>query len=165
MPSKENCYGLTPEALQSLLVETVKEILEPMVLFGAAGEDRKMSVYEHCLPEAQGSDEDNGFDFPPYTIVRMVGGNRSDADEAMEVDFYLLFCIVDTSKSRQGHKILLGVISRIENWFGERSSLGPFDINPDFEFVIQDADTHPYYYGAVKLSFGVPKTAKRSDLA
>ena len=165
MPSKFNNVALTPAGLQDLLVETLEEVLKPMALIGPNGADRKMKVYKQDTPKPKGTDESDEFDLPPYAIVRMTGGHRDEVDEAMKVDFYLLFCIFDMDPNQGGYQTLLNVISRVENWFGEHSVLGPFDINPDFDFVLQDADTHPFYYGAVKIGFGVPKTTIRSDFA
>ncbi len=162
---KIHSYGLTPYDLQKQLTDEIKNVLSPMTFFKPSGDKTEIPIHMQQLPVTNNSDEDDELCAAPYGIVRMTTGSKDEDDEPMSIDFYVLFCIWDNSHDRQGHISLLNIISRLENHFGEKTHLGNFEIKPVFDFALQDADTHPFYYGAIKLSFNVPKTIKESEFA
>ena len=156
-------YGLTAIDLQRELAQTLRELFADSRLkaLDASGE-RAPHVFLQELPIPQ-DEYDAAFSELPYIIVHLSGGEIEDWDSAdahTEITVELYFGIYNNSADRSGHIELLNMIQRIENHFGICRRVNNFSVKPLFRWVLDEEDRHPYYFGAVSMTFDAPRTIK-----
>lgn len=146
---------MTPIFLQRSLVEELKALFADFYSTEDISKTPpKVNVYQQDLPITLGSDEDETV---PYIIVRIDSGNIPELNEQERVEVILVFCVKATNENRQGYLDVMNMIQRVKERFFKKFSVGKyFNFDPPFEWAVQDEDTFPYFYGAVKMNFYCP---------
>lgn len=146
---------MTPIFLQISLVEELKALYADFYSTDdISKKPSKVNVYQQDLPIVFGSD---GEEPVPYVIVRIDSGNIQELNEQERVAVILVFCVKATNENRQGYLDVMNMIQRVKERFFKNFSVGKyFFFEPPFEWAVQDEDTFPYFYGAVKMNFYCP---------
>lgn len=164
MPGKHN--GLTVLDFLDEMKEELETLFENVKLNNPRGELVSPSVYKHDLPVPQ-TDDDTELSYMPYVIVRANTGKIKDwdsSDQAKELTVLLLVGVYNANPQRTGSLDVLSLLQRIENHLGTTRRVGNFTVGSDFQWVLAEADTHPYYFGGATLSFECPRVIKEDPL-
>ena len=122
-----------------------------------------LKAYEQFLPKRRTKDAEDPF---PYVIVRIDGGGIENQTDPHKVAVILVIGIYDDNPANQGHKAVLEIIERIQpHYEGTPLLAGQFVFDDPFNWVLQDEQSWPYFYGACNLTFKLPAPrTKASDL-
>lgn len=162
--------------LQEALVEdvrrTLNERLETVDPDGTTGKilfkkplgetTNTVNIYRNRLPIVAGGDDDEDVFFP-YCIVRLDSSvTEEDGDfDHVSVGFY--FGAYDDDREGGGDVYIQAMIDAVKTRFEEEPLLDKlFRAEPDTDWALQDADSYPYYFGALEITFSIPKM-KRKD--
>ena len=161
-------HGLTAVDLQRELAQTLRGLFADTLLKSVDQEGmRAPHVFLQELPIPQ-DEYDAAFSELPYIIVHLSGGEIEDWDSSnahTEITVELYFGIYNNDPDRSGHVELLNMIQRIENHFGICRRVHNFSVKPSFRWVLDEEDRHPYYFGAVSMTFDAPRTIKEDPFA
>lgn len=146
---------MTPIFLQRCLVAELKVLFTGFCSTDDVSQKfSTVKVFAQDLPIAFGGDEEEQV---PYIIVRIDSGNIQELNQQERVEMILIFCMKSTNESRQGYLDIMNMIQRVKDRFLRNFRLGEyFFFEPPFEWVVQEEDTFPYFYGAVKMNFYCP---------
>lgn len=165
---------MTFNDLQDALVSEVEDILSDVQ---SNNTDDEMVVgitgYAHRLPLTQ-SAEDDPAQFFPYFIVRIDNGKTADDDDCWHVAVNILLGVYESDVSSMaeesapltivpaGHEQILIMIQRIVNRFvNDPGLVRMYRADQDIDWAVGDDDTYPFYFGAVGITFSVPKLGRR----
>ena len=168
--------------LQDALIEEIEKLLSEVQSEDSDGKNVVgVKGYAHRLPITQ-SDEDDPAQYFPYFIVRLDTGKTAEDDDWWHVAVNVLLGIYedgigdipepdddDGEKTEEhtvvtvgGHETILVMIQRIVNRFSNDPRLSDsFRADQEIQWAVGDEDTYPYYFGAVALTFSVPKIGRR----
>jgi hypothetical protein len=158
--------GLTPYELQTELKVELEELFKDTYLKNAVGDLTPPKIHIHDLPVPM-TDDDSELSEMPYIIIRTTGGKIRDWDsfsDIKELTVLLLIGVYNPDPQRTGHADVLNMIQRIENHLGRKRRVGNFAVGSSYEFVTQESDTHPYYFGGITLTFEAARTIKEDPL-
>lgn len=119
------------------------------------------NVYKNRLPVALAGEDDTGCF--PYCIIRLSSGETAEDGDFYHVaaDFY--FGAYEDDVSGGGDVYIQTMREAIDTCFEEEPLLNHlYRAEPDTSWVLQDSDTYPYYFGALAITFSIPKM-KRKD--
>ena len=161
---------MTSIFLQDDLQKELEDILGEMKLKDPnnQGEYTKIRVYQQALPKikidyenCEEEEEDQSDEPFPYIIVKFDSGKIVSENEAAKIE--LLIATYDDDLANQGHKDILNIINKIYERFYKNPMLANkyYRVN-DIDFVLQDDDLYPYFYGAMGMEFKV-KMFKKED--
>lgn len=158
---------LTAHGLQTALVDELKTLFSDTLMRNPLGEDRPPEVFEQQLPVPQ-DDYDADMSFAPYIIVQLYSGKIEDFHtpghgKQLQVD--MLFCIFNDDRNRNGHIELLNMIQRVENYLGARGRVKNFILSKPFEWVLENSDNYPYYFGAATANFEAPRVTQEDPFS
>lgn len=163
---------MTPEFLQDALIADMRQLLQDLPLLSRQSEAKEPSpvdrfkVFKQDVPLLRGSGGwEDGEESPPYVIVRLMEGEQKDFNEPQLVELALIICVYDNALTRAGSLDVLHAIQRIQHRFACNRVVGQAVLNRPPKWVMQQEDTHPYYFGAVSLSFEVATQEVLDDLA
>lgn len=147
--------------LQDALAEDVGRILKGIGTKNVFGENVDgVNVYKQDLPIVQ-SDEDDESKFFPYAIVRLYDGRTEDDDSPWTVTADIHLGVYDADLDNQGHQHVATMIQRIANRFAAEPLLDKkYRAQQDMEWALQDENTHPYFFGGMRIKFSVPKIGR-----
>lgn len=164
--------------LQNELAEELKNILADFRFKNPQGERTSINVFEQLLPMPEPLDQgeiapellENGLvdeqtapDPYPYILVRIQDGEIEDENSAQKVNLALLIGIYEPDYDKQGHKDILNIIAKIYERFAKLPVLnGKYTIQYPIEWVLQDEESYPYYFGGVNLAFEIA-AVRRED--
>lgn len=154
--------GFTPTDLQLMLNADIEETLSQVALLNPKGDTVSMKAYSQYLPIPQSTDEDDENDLVPYTLTKIQTGEK-DGSDPFVITIGLVICVCNYGPNREGHFDLMNVIQRLESRFAKNNHVGNFEVQPSFDFALQESDTHPFYYAGVILKFNAPKTIKEDS--
>ena len=118
--------------------------------------------YRQQLPLLTQSDEDPD-QFFPYFIVRIVDGKTPSDNEPWDVSVDIIFGAFSDDALNQGHVYVSNMIEAVSDYFAAYPLLDhKYRALQDMNFVVQDEDTAPYYFGLLEMKFWVQK-ARRED--
>ena len=118
--------------------------------------------YRQQLPLLTQSDEDPD-QFFPYFIVRIVDGKTPSDNEPWDVSVDIIFGVFSDDTLNQGHVYVSNMIEAVSDYFAAYPLLDhKYRALRDMNFVVQDEDTAPYYFGLLEMKFWVQK-ARRED--
>ncbi len=151
---------MTFRNLEDALLKEVGVILKDMQSLTA---DDNKSVgfhgYLHELPIMK-SDEDDEEKLFPFYIIRIAEGTTADDNDCWHVSADIILGVHEMESG--GHQHILTAIQRIVDRFASVPALGAFRADQNMTWQAGDEDTYPYYYGAVSITFSVPKANRRS---
>lgn len=165
---------MTFNDLQDALVSEVEDILSDVQSNNTDDETvAGITGYAHRLPLTQ-SAEDDPAQYFPYFIVRIDNGKTADDDDCWHVAVNILLGVYESDISSPsegnahitivpaGHEQILIMIQRIVNRFVNDPGLARmYRADQDIDWAVGDDDTYPFYFGAVGITFSVPKLGRR----
>lgn len=158
--------GLSAFDLQQELKEAMTELLEDTRYPNPAGGTEPPSVHIYDLPVPQ-TDDDTELSYMPYVLIRTNAGkisNWDSNDQIKELTVLLLIGIYNPDLQRTGSQDVMTIIQRIENYLGKKRRVGNFTVGKNFQWVLAEADTHPYYFGGITVTFEAPRVIKEDPL-
>lgn len=121
----------------------------------------KVNVYLNRLPVVKGgvTDADPYF---PYCIVRLISGETKEDDDYWHVPVVFYFGTFDGRTDTQGDEAIQVMIQTIANRFSARPAIERtrYRANQEMNWVIQEEDTYPYFFGSLMFDFLVPKVGR-----
>lgn len=169
---------MTFKNLQDDLITEVETLLKDVVTRNTDGE-KVVGVkgYAHRLPITQ-SDEDDPAQYFPYFIVRFDNGRTRDDDDCWHVAVDIVLGIYDQgtdisdasgedeeAKAKlliSGHENILVMIQRIVDRFAWDPLFNKtYRADQDIQWAVGEDDTYPLYFGAVAITFSVPKIGRK----
>lgn len=155
---------MTPELFQDALIEDIQHTLSQREYLNTLGEKVHLTMYAQSLPVEQ-SDDDK--DPVPWCIVRITDGNVSgDSEGFYEVKSVVIFGLYNPDPSCQGHRDLLSAINLVYERFSKNPMLdGRYTFLPDrgFHWTLQEDGYFPYFFGAVEMTFAIPKIRREDE--
>lgn len=150
--------GRTPRLCRDALAEMLEELFDGKKFSGQEGR-KALKIYKQDLPIPDDNDVDSDADTAcaPYVVVKMAGGDIEKENEPQKIDFELIICAYDEGRDRAGMQdvgnIKEDIVQQICTvpYFG-----GIFTILKPIIWALQQDDTYPYYFGAVKFSCTAP---------
>lgn len=161
--------------LQDALCDEIEEITKdmPFKRYGKPGNGYRIKAYPQDLPIPQKNSENAGNEFMdenadeigvfnfPWAIVKLDSGSTSAPapQSYMRTDLIVAVGVYDDNHDRSGYRGVITAITRIMERFQKQPLLAgkftciPIDKDEMFSWGLQDEDTHPYYYGALKMAF------------
>lgn len=173
----------TPITLQEELAEEIRKITADMRFWSPKGDSRVgLTVYKQALPIARQSEQEREASFRtdtidyvedweeapvfncPWCVVKIDSGKIAEVDGAQEVELGICFGIYNPEENNQGHLEVMNLIQRVYKRFAMDPLLaGQYTCRGDFEWGMQEEDTHPYFFGAIGTSFWF-KGYRREDI-
>ena len=157
--------------LEDALIEDLESVLKDIVTKNADGNEvAGLTGYKNRLPVTQ-SFEGDSTKFFPYFIVRIDSGQTKDDEDWWHVAVDIIIAVHELELEGQGHKHILIAIQKIVDRFATDPQLhdshdpeGVFRYRAEqkIDWALQEDDTYPFYYGAVALTFSVPKIKRRA---
>lgn len=146
---------------QDALVEDVERTLKGIGTKNVSSEIVEgINVYKQDLPIVQSDEEDESMFFP-YAIVRIYDGKTEDDDSPWTVTADIHFGVYDGDLNNQGYQHVATMIQRVTNRFAAEPLLDrKYRAQQDMEWALQDENTHPYFFGGVRIKFSVPKIGR-----
>lgn len=162
---------MTSIFLQDDLQKELEDILGEMRLKDPNNKEEytNIKVYQQSLPKIKidyencEEEEEDLSDEPfPYIIIKLDSGKIINENEAAKIE--LLIATYDDELANQGHKDILNIINKIYERFYKNPMLANkyYRVN-DIDWVLQDDDMYPYFYGAMGMEFKV-KMFKKEDM-
>lgn len=153
---------MTQESLLDALAEDLAALFQRRRLKSSSGAERPVRVYPQDLPFREGPDETEADEPPePYILVRLPSGELPDQDAPHRLDALLVICVQDPSPDRQGYRDALHIVNTILHRYGGNGVVGGrWVLQYPIKWLLQDEDTHPYYFAAMALSFEGPAIYK-----
>lgn len=162
--------------LQKGLVEELERLFEDSRFPGRDGKMEKLNVFEQYLPILDANVEDADGESPesglfenieermpaPYIQVILTGGKASTTGETGKAEVLLYLCIRDEGTLRNGYQYLLNMVQKILERFQKDSMLNGYRCLGEIPWEIDDADNHPFYFGAMSMVFEISGFGKES---
>ncbi|PKM72846.1 MAG: hypothetical protein CVU91_07410 [Firmicutes bacterium HGW-Firmicutes-16] len=159
---------MTPDILEATLAAEITTIFTGYTLKNSDEAAVALNVFVHDIPVIQGDDEGDSEAPPPepYIVVKATSGNIASEDDPQAVTVVLVICVFDDANERQGHKDILHIIQKVYERFAKNPVLaGKFVLKYPIDWVLQDEDTYPYYFGGMQLLFECHAIKKEDPLA
>lgn len=164
---------MTFKDLQDELIAEVESLLKDVVTMNT---DEKKVVgvkgYAHRLPISQ-SDEDDPAQYFPYFIVRIDTGKTEGDDDCWHISTDIILGVYDmgidlstekTEKLITGHENILIMIQRIVDRFAWNPLFNKkYRADQNIQWAVGEDDTYPFYFGAVAITFSVPKIGRKES--
>lgn len=147
---------MTARQLQTALAEDLKELFKNRRYFDPSGKRQSVSVYKQQLPKRQSDDEDDPF---PYIVIRLDSGGIATQTDPHKVAVLLLVGIYDDSPENNGHEDVLEIMEVIQQHYENTpyiyTSVGGCRFTDPFNWVLQDEESYPYFFGACNMAFEI----------
>ena len=151
---------MTFRNLQDALLEEVGVILKDMQ--SQTADDNKavgFHGYAHTLPVMKSDEDDEEKLFPLY-IVKIAEGKTAEDNDCWHVSADIILGVHEMDGG--GHEHILTAIQRIVDRFAAEPKLKAFRADQDMTWQVGEEDSYPYYWGAVAITFSVPKISRRA---
>lgn len=152
---------MTFKNLQDDLIKEVETLLKDIQTTDTDGKEVVgVKGYAHRLPITQ-SDEDDPAQYFPYFIIRFDTGRTRDDDDCWHVATDIVLGIHDRATSN-GHESILSMIQRIVDRFAWDPLFDKkYRADQDIQWAVAEDDTYPFFFGAVAITFSVPKIGRK----
>ncbi len=148
--------------LMELLSEELKKLMWDIThlnpLFdpenGEAVKYKDLTVYMQELPMPEGADEDETISLAPYILIQSYSSSGGGNDRSIPITFVI--GVYDNNPKRNGVLDCLRIKERIIRRFAEEPLIGKFEAAEDWNWELLDEDTHPFYFGGLKMTFTAP---------
>lgn len=155
---------MTKKEFLDALAEDIKHSLRDIYTKTITGQDAPVAVYKNRLPIVT-EDEDDESKFFPYAVVRLSESSTDEGKPWLQ-KVYILLGVYDDDIMGGGYMHILTMIERITNRFLKEPLLDhKYRAEPLISSDIQDEDTYPYYFGAIEMSFNLPKIERRDEFS
>lgn len=154
---------MTPEKLQSDLVEELKVLFSDVEFTDSENNVVPMNFYKQLLPRMESDEENEPF---PWCVVKLKS-NKVEGPEDMEQKqgVELWFGIYYDGADCQYQHIMLTMYEKVKRRFLTNPVLSEFYAEPNMVSVMDDMDTetYPYYFGAMALTFLMPNYEREDE--
>lgn len=139
-----------PLYLQSALKAELGLVLAGVMLKTAS----HIQVYEQNLPPKK---DDKDSSFFPFCQIKL--GDGEDRDDGSTQDVILVFGTIDKSTSFDGYQDVMNCIQKVrEHLLKKRTVANTFEVQLPMRWAAPENEaTYPFYYGAVLLTFSIPR--------
>lgn len=141
---------MTPLFLQSTLKTELESVLAEVLLKTA----QTINIYEQNLPPKK---DDKDRSFFPFCQIKL--GDGEDGDDSSTQDVILIFGTIDKSTSFDGYQDVMNCIQKVrEHLLKKRTVANTFEVQLPIRWAAPENEaTYPFYYGAVLLTFSIPR--------
>ena len=94
--------------------------------------------------------------------MRLANGAHDTTQGNETATINLVFGCYDRDANHQGHRDVLGLIERVKQRFCRNPILGPYQQTGRMEWVREEEDPYPYYFGGLQLTFQLPAIQRES---
>lgn len=146
---------MTPQDLQDSVVKDLRELFQHSRSKNSLGVERAVAVYSQDVPIREGDDEGEDKEGPPepFVIVRLTGGDIEAETSPHRVDLVLIICVYDPDPNRQGYRDALHIITEMHRRYATDGVIAQrYALQYPIKWVMQEEDTHPYYYAGMTLN-------------
>lgn len=145
-------------------VEDLKVALRDVYTKNTKGEEVGVTVFKNRLPVVTEDEEDESQYFP-YAIARLSDAS-TDEEKPWQQRVYVLLGVYDDDLKGSGYLHILTMMERITDRYLQEPLLNhKYRAEPKMSTDIQDEDTYPYYFGAVEMTFNIPKMERRDEFS
>ncbi len=112
----------------------------------------KWRVFKQNMPPRKAEDDEPPC---PYCLIGM--GDGSDEADGSTQDIVIVFGIKDSTSDRQGYQDVLNAIQRVRQHFNEHRYVEDrAEIKLPIKWIPPEDDSnHPFYFGALLLTFDI----------
>lgn len=90
----------------------------------------------------------------PWAVIKIDGGTMEKTGNKQAVRTAVCFGIFNDSEENKGHEEILNLIQRIYERFAKEPILDQqYVCQGEIEWAMQEEDTHPYFFGAMSMTF------------
>lgn len=141
---------MTARELQKAIAADLTDLFKDRQYTTPSGEPAAIKAFRQQLPKRKSDDDDEPF---PYIIVRLDSGGIENQTASHKVAVLLLIGICDDSPENTGHDAVMEIIEVIQQHYQENPFLqnGEFKFTDPFNWVLQDEESYPYFFGAANL--------------
>lgn len=155
---------MTRKEFLDALADDIKHSLRDVYTKTISGKEAPVAVYKNSLPIVT-EDEDDESKFFPYAVVRLSESSTDEGKPWLQ-KVYILLGVYDDDIMGGGYMHILTMIERITNRFLEEPLLDhKYRAEAAMNTATQDEDTYPYYFGAIEMSFNLPKIERRDEFS
>lgn len=155
---------MTRKEFMDDLAADIKHSLRDVYTKTISGGEEPVTVYKHRLPVVV-EDEDDESKYFPYAIVRLTDSSTEE-EKPWRQGVVIILGVYDEDVTGAGYMHILTMIERITNRFLEEPLLNhKYRADATINTSIQDEDTYPYYFGAIEMSFNLPKIERRDEFS
>ena len=155
---------MTRKEFLDALADDIKHSLRDVYTKTISGKEAPVADYKNSLPIVT-EDEDDESKFFPYAVVRLSESSTDEGKPWLQ-KVYILLGVYDDDIMGGGYMHILTMIERITNRFLEEPLLDhKYRAEAAMNTAIQDEDTYPYYFGAIEMSFNLPKIERRDEFS
>lgn len=152
----------TPLDLLEGLKERVGEILESYPAQYLGSTQKKFNIYRHKVPErlnnrvkVKGKEETQD-DVFPFCVVQVDTGQKERNVSNHDIHSNIFIGVENEGHEGEGYDDVLRCLTRIWNELNRTPVVAKFfKIKDELDWALNtdDAETHPYYYGVLRLTF------------
>lgn len=141
---------MTPLFLQSALKDELELVLAGVLLKTA----QQINIYEQNLPPKKG---DKDCSFFPFCQIKL--GDGEDREDMSTQDIVLVFGAVDKSTKFDGYQDVMNCIQVVREHLMKTGTVAnTFEVQLPIRWAAPENEaTYPFYYGAVLLTFSIPR--------
>jgi len=155
----------TPLDLLEGLKERLSEILADFPAGISGQTQKKFNIYRHKVPErlndrvkVKGKEETQN-DVFPFCVVKIDSGQKQGNVSNEDIRANLFIGVKNEGHEGEGYDDVLSCIQRIWNELNAKPIVAKFfkiKYEVDWALNDDDAETHPFYYGVLRLTFESP---------
>ena len=145
--------------LQRAVMDDLRKLFQNDRFKAPDGGTASLKTYAQQLPKLplrDDEDEPDGSELLPFIVVRVMGGKIESPAEAHEVTLLLWIGVFDDDLKNEGHDAVLEIIERVQRHYQGKPTLGAAFFRDPFEWVLQDEESFPFFYGGCSLTFQLP---------
>lgn len=155
----------TPLDLIEGLKERVEQILAayPAQYFGST--QKPFNIFRHKVPERMANrvkvkgQEETQDDVFPFCVVKTDSGGKERNVSNHDISMQLFVGVENEGLEGEGYDDVLRCLTRIWNELNQELVVAKFfKLKDELDWSVNtdDAETHPYYYGLIRLTFETP---------
>lgn len=139
------------------LMQRIKSILDTEIIphIGIFKDD-EIKVFLHDIPMSSDFETDDSDDekYFPCCIVRLNGGEISNAGEPQKTAIEIIVCIKDWSENMSGYQNLIIILNRIRDYFTSNYGIrNKFRLQYPVKTGISDETATPYFVGNITTNW------------
>ncbi len=152
----------TPLDLLEGLKERINEILGNFPAEFLGHSQKKFNIYRHKVPErlnnrvkVKGKEETQG-DVFPFCVVQLDSGSKKGNVSNHEIHINIFIGVENEGLEGEGYDDVMLCLTRIWNELNREPIVAKFfRIKDELDWALNsdDAETHPHYYGLLRLAF------------
>jgi hypothetical protein len=119
-------------------------------------------VFRQNLPKRQSENDPEPF---PHIIVRLDSGRIASQRDAHRVAVLLLVGTYNDDPMNSGHEAVIQIMEKIHAHYAENRVLErSFVFQDPFDWVLQDEESYPYFFGTARIIFDAPAPRQKASV-